>query len=386
MSVFRRPFFWFIVGIVVIVVGAIGYSQIGGGADQLTQIVSEDWSKGPQDAPVTIVEYGDFQCPACASYSALMQSVHEEFPDEVQIVFRHFPLQQHQHARIAAFAAEAAGQQERFFEMHDMLFERQRSWSGAVDPRELFISYGEELGLNRDTFIKDMDARSSRQKVDKDFQGGTALGVNSTPTFFLNGEKIKNPSGSEEFSLLIRAALINVAVSVDSSEGEEVHEHADLKMYINGNSIDFTQEKYQSSEENPRHEYTHLHDGNGDVLHKHFSAVTLGDFFESIGMSLSSSCLTVDTGEEYCTNGQSSLKFFVNGEARGSLHTYSIQDLDQVLISYGSPHEDVTAQIASVSDDSCIYSEVCPERGTPPEESCVGGLGTSCGTDHPHDE
>ena len=57
-----------------------------------------------------------------------------------------------------------------------------------------------------------------------------------------------------------------------------------------------------------------------------------------------------------------------------------------MLISYGSPHEDVTAQIASVSDDSCIYSEVCPERGTPPEESCVGGLGTSCGTDHPHDE
>ena len=107
--------------------------------------------------------------------------------------------------------------------------------------------------------------------------------------------------------------------------------------------------------------------------------VTLGRFFKSLGMSLTSSCFVTDTGQQYCSNGTESLKMFVNGQPNAQFDAYPPQDLDRILITYGSESgPDLQKQIDSVTDTACIYSLKCPERGTPPPESCVSGPGDKC--------
>ncbi len=113
------------------------------------------------------------------------------------------------------------------------------------------------------------------------------------------------------------------------------------------------------------------------MVHLHWSGVTVHDFFESLGMNLTDQCLTLDTGEEYCSDETNTLKLYANNERVESITSYLWEDLDRVLITYGSGSE-VADQLPLVGDEACIYSEICPERGTPPTESCVGGLGSSC--------
>lgn len=129
-----------------------------------------------------------------------------------------------------------------------------------------------------------------------------------------------------------------------------------------------------SEEEGPLSPFTHLHDMEGDVIHKHMSGITLGDFFESIGMNLTETCFKLDDGTAYCNDDTHSLKFYVNGKLNNKFDQYEIQDLDQILISYGVETEDeLQVQLKSLTDEACIYSETCPERGSPPDESsCIG--------------
>lgn len=346
---------------------------------QLLEVVADDHSKGNPNAPIVLIEYLDLECSVCATYYPLMKDLAEEFGEEVLIVNRYFPLIGHKNAMNASLAVEAASKQGKYFEMHDLLFEKQTEWGGKqFSERGLFDKYALEIGLNMDQFKNDIDSSEVRERVQRDLDSGRDLGVNSTPTFYLAGEKIPNPRSLEDFRTLIKAALLTAPRSDELSLGEKTHEHVDFKVYIEGKQLDLTQEKYQSNGTDEINPNVHMHDGNGEIVHKHRDGVTLGYFLNSLKITLDKDCLTLDTGEKYCNDENNELRFFINGQASTQFESYELSDLDRVLISYGSRTESIQEQINSVSDLACIYSEKCPERGEAPTENCVGGLGTDC--------
>lgn len=165
--------------------------------------------RGKPDAPVTLEEFGDFQCPPCGQFAAFAQELLKEYDSRLRVVFRNFPLPGHEHAREAALAAEAAGFQGKFWEMYDTLYKEQSVWSKAPNTRELFESYAGTLGLNVEQFKQDMDSDKAKERVDSDHALGDSLGIKVTPTLFINKRVLepqeKNPEG-------VRAA-INAALS-----------------------------------------------------------------------------------------------------------------------------------------------------------------------------
>lgn len=172
------------------------------------EVSSEDWVGGNPEAAVTLVEYADFQCPACGQYHPIIKKLEEELGAQVRFVFRHFPLARvHPNAEAAAAAAEAAGLQEKFWEMRNILFERQNDWSKKPNPRVAFVAYAQELGLNTDQFKNDMELDVIEEKIQTQFNGGTASGVNSTPTFFINSAKIDNPRSLDDFRHTLAQAI-----------------------------------------------------------------------------------------------------------------------------------------------------------------------------------
>ncbi|MBI4134401.1 MAG: thioredoxin domain-containing protein, partial [Candidatus Terrybacteria bacterium] len=122
-------------------------------------------------------------------------------------VYRHFPLPNHQNAKPAAYAAEAAGRQGKFWEMHDMVFKNQEEWQGKRNADEIFITYAQTLNLDEDQFKTDFASREIKEKVDNAYRSATDLGLNSTPTFFLNGTKIANPRNYDELKSTITQAI-----------------------------------------------------------------------------------------------------------------------------------------------------------------------------------
>jgi len=161
-------------------------------------------ARGNPEAPVTLEEFGDFQCPPCGQFAAFAEGLLKEYDSKLRVVFRNFPLPGHEHAREAALAAEAAGFQGKFWEMHDTLYKEQSTWSKAPNTRELFESYASTLGLNMDEFKKDMDGDKAKERVDSDHALGDSLGIKVTPTLFINKRPLetteKNPEG-------VRAAI-----------------------------------------------------------------------------------------------------------------------------------------------------------------------------------
>lgn len=158
-----------------------------------------------EDASVTIVEFSDFQCPACASAHPALKQVLDENADTVALIYRHFPLLNiHPNAQAAAYAAEAAGEQGQFWEAHDWLFENQSQWEEAEVSAEYFYDQlGEELGLDRDQFLADYEKDELRQKVADDFAAGREFDVSSTPTFFVNGKRVTGAQTVEQWQDLI---------------------------------------------------------------------------------------------------------------------------------------------------------------------------------------
>jgi protein-disulfide isomerase len=147
---------------------------------------ASDHQLGDPKAPITLVEYGDFECPHCGLAHPLIQRLLKEMGDHILFVFRNFPLQEsHPHAFMAALAAEAAGKQDKYWEMHDLIFDNQRRLSA-----ELLLSLAEQLGLNMDQFAKDWKSEEITGKVERDFESGIRSGVNGTPTFFVNGSPV----------------------------------------------------------------------------------------------------------------------------------------------------------------------------------------------------
>lgn len=179
------------------------------------KIADTDWTRGEKNAKVTLVEFSDLQCPACKRYEPWVQQLTKDYPKDLKLIYKHFPLSSiHKNALTAARAAESAGKQGKFWEMHDLLFAKQDEWEGLNDPSDMFTSYTKMLKLNIDTFKKDLDDKEIANKISADEAEGTDLGVNSTPTFFLNNvqnitsyKKIDNPARLEEFKKIIQEAL-----------------------------------------------------------------------------------------------------------------------------------------------------------------------------------
>lgn len=146
--------------------------------------------RGNPDAPVTLLEFGDYQCQPCGQIASFLDTLVKDYDPRLRIVFRNFPLPTHKHAREAALAAEAAGLQGRYWEMHDALYREQAIWSNAGNARKLFNDYARDLGLNLDQFKKDIDGPQARARVDADEARGKSLGVKNTPTIFVNNREV----------------------------------------------------------------------------------------------------------------------------------------------------------------------------------------------------
>ena len=150
---------------------------------------ANDHVQGTANAPVTLVEYGDYQCPYCGEAYPIVKALQERLGKQVRFVFRNFPLSEmHPHAEHAAEAAEAAGGQGKFWEMHDMLYENQ----DALEDEDL-ARYAKALKLDMPRFIKEMESRHYAERVRADFSSGVRSGVNGTPSFFINGARHDGP-------------------------------------------------------------------------------------------------------------------------------------------------------------------------------------------------
>jgi protein-disulfide isomerase len=150
---------------------------------------------GPVEAPVTLEEFGDFQCPPCGVLARPISQIEKDYSPRLRVIFRQFPLPAfHPHAREAAFASEAAGIQDRFWEMHDLLYREQSVWSIASDPQALFKAYAGMLGLNIDRFQRDMESEQVKARVTGDQKRGNMLGVTATPTIFINDRAVPPPA------------------------------------------------------------------------------------------------------------------------------------------------------------------------------------------------
>lgn len=151
-------------------------------------------------SPVVLEEYGDYQCPPCGQLYPGLKTIEHEYGNQVEVVFHHFPLARiHKNAVAAAQAAEAARNQNKFWEMHDRLYRNQKEWSELDDARPVFLSYARQLNLNVDQFRQDMDSNQVGQRISADMQKGSAAGVTGTPTVFLDGNMLRyeatNPDG-----------------------------------------------------------------------------------------------------------------------------------------------------------------------------------------------
>ncbi len=166
--------------------------------------------RGNPNAPVTVEEFADFQCPSCGAYYPELKKIEAEFGDRLRVIFRERPLvPPHEHALIAAQAAEAAGVQGRFWEMHDKLYENQKTWSEAKDVVPLFVDYAKQIGLDPDRFMRDLNGEVVAARLFQDGKRAHALGINATPTFFVNGKEAKDQSWNPEGL----RAMINQALS-----------------------------------------------------------------------------------------------------------------------------------------------------------------------------
>ncbi len=193
-----------VVGAIVLAVAGMVWLAGGGGQAKVyvpgvNEILTDDHVFGQADSKVTLVEYADFECPACGQEYPIIKNLEAAYGDKVRFVYRNFPIPGHVNGIPAAYAAGAAGLQGKFFEMENLLFTNQADWS-TVDSATLATildGYAKSLGLDMGKFHSDMSSDAVKAKIDKDAQSGVKAGVDSTPTFFLNGVEIQSRSYAE---------------------------------------------------------------------------------------------------------------------------------------------------------------------------------------------
>lgn len=167
-----------------------------------------DWIRGEATAPLTIVEYGDYQCPFCVTMAPLISEAQQELGGQVRFVFRHFPLDSHKNARNAALAAEAAGKQGKYWEMHEKLYATSPEWAETEDASARFEVFAQELGLNAEQFKADRDNEETARNIESDYYGGLAGNISSVPAFFVNGTYTKLPQTKEELISFLKTQTV----------------------------------------------------------------------------------------------------------------------------------------------------------------------------------
>jgi protein-disulfide isomerase len=183
--------FLFLVGAYLL----IGKSAPAKTYPDVVKIASDDHVKWAKQSKNILVEYSDLQCPACQALHSLIKSQLENgdsyYMKNITFVYRHFPLDQHQNSHVAAYAAEAAGRQGKFFEMSDKLFDTQTVWGVDANPGTYFETYAKELGLNIEQFNNDRDSKAVKDRVARDIASGQQFELEATPTFYYNGKKLE---------------------------------------------------------------------------------------------------------------------------------------------------------------------------------------------------
>lgn len=197
--------------LIVTIFGVVKLAKapVSGTGGTIPEVGATDQTRGPKDAKVVLVEYSDFQCPACKSFFPIMENLGKELGGEFIFVYRHFPLPQHKNAELSAYASEAAGEQGKFWEMYAMIFEKQNEWAESGKAKDLFIGYAQSMNLEIESFKNNMDSNEVKDKVSADQRGGVRARVNSTPTFFLNGKKMEGYNSYDDFAKQVREAIRN---------------------------------------------------------------------------------------------------------------------------------------------------------------------------------
>jgi len=177
-------------------------------------VTGADWVRGPLDAPVTFLEYSDFQCSFCSKFAPILEQIQAEFPQAVRFVFRHYPLNQHDKAPLGAQAAEAAGLQGKFWEMHDLIFAGQETWANPAAPYTLeqfetwLTGQAESLELDVDQFVSDLHSQALVDKIKEAKQYGDTIGLPGTPFLLVNGKIWQGPTDVENLRSLVRVILL----------------------------------------------------------------------------------------------------------------------------------------------------------------------------------
>ena len=162
---------------------------------------------GESDAKINIIKYSDYQCPACKYFVSIEEQLKEEYGEEISITTKHFPLNMHEHAQLASRVAEAARQQGKYQEMHDLIFDGQEQWARG-NAESIFIGYAKSLDMDMEQFRNDMNSADMQRKVMADKREGLSLNVNSTPTYFINGTKLENnPRTFTQFKAIIDSLI-----------------------------------------------------------------------------------------------------------------------------------------------------------------------------------
>src|SRR5213594_3111681 len=164
--------------------------------------------RGPENASLTLVEFGDYQCPSCGAYHPLVKEILNRYPQKLRLEFHHFPLVSiHPNSMLASKAAEAAGEQGRYWEMHDALFEHQREWSDSPNAEPIFVALATRLGLDTNKFMQGLRSPDLQARILKDVTRGQDAKVDAVPTFFINGESVHIKLSMEDFVQVIDARL-----------------------------------------------------------------------------------------------------------------------------------------------------------------------------------
>lgn len=198
---------------VLIIGGGIWlYSRSAGETNDYTNkqnvIVRNDSLKVGNGEKITLVEFADFECPACAIVSPAIEKILEEYKKDITFVFRHFPLTQHYNAVLAGKAGEAANDQGKFAEMYKKIYAERARWGDRKTLQtEVFIQFAREIGLDVEKFRSDIESDKYEEKIKNDFRDGISLGVNSTPTFFINNIKYVGAIPYENLKEIVEAEL-----------------------------------------------------------------------------------------------------------------------------------------------------------------------------------
>jgi len=318
-------------------------------APEQINLVPEDAQMiGAKTGNVTLVEFGDFQCSACKVIMPVVKQLVKEFPANLTFVWRNFPLGQHKNSRIAAYAGEAAGKQGKFWEMYEKLFSTTEQWAEIDAVTEKFTEYAGELGLDKEKFIKDMASPEVTGKIQRDITQAGELDIPGTPTFYLNGKLLDMPANFESFRSIIKTAAENTPMPTGAAEKIS---WAKFKVILDGEPVDFTQSKYQSSPSAMLNENLYLENGNGEEIKIKKAGTKIADLFESMKILFTSTCFELDTGERYCNGDQKTLKMYINGVVSGEYQNYIPLDGDKLLITFGDETvAEVQKQIDSIAN------------------------------------